>query len=91
MLPSGCIPVLSFLAGLATPDYAQLDVMGDTVNSAARTEGWAGKNTESKFAATGASVESIKDDLILGKTEKLELKGKTETFTLYEILGLKTT
>jgi class 3 adenylate cyclase len=83
----GCHSGPIFLGRLGHPEYAQMDIMGDTVNGAARTEGWAGQ-TESKLGASMTAVEGIEESLSFGKIEETQMKGKTGTYTLYEITGM---
>lgn len=78
-----------FLGRLGHPEYAQMDIMGDTVNLAARTENWSGRNTESRIAATESSVKEIEDQLTFGKVEEVEVKGMKKTIELYEVTGLQ--
>lgn len=77
-----------YLGRLGHPEYAQMDVMGDTVNLAARTEQWAGK-TESRIAATGDTMSEIEDLFTYGKIEEHPVKGITRNVKLYEITGKK--
>ena len=68
------------------PDYANRDIMGDSVNIAARVMGWIGK-TESGIAASGTVLEGITEKVDCMKNT-VELKGISEPMDLYEIHGI---
>ena len=76
-----------YIGRLGHPDYARLDVMGEVVNLAARTEQWAGK-TGSRIGATDDTVQPIADLLDIGKDEVIEPKGTKRKIRLHEILGV---
>jgi class 3 adenylate cyclase len=73
-----------FFGKIGHPDYARMDIMGDTVNLAVRTESWAGK-TQSRVAASAETVEGIGKEFEYGSIEEVEVKGRTGATTLYEI------
>jgi class 3 adenylate cyclase len=77
-----------YLGKLGHPDYAQTDIMGDTVNLASRTEAWAGK-TESRVGATESVVTGLEDYLVFGKIEEKAVKGREAICKVHEIRGLK--
>ena len=57
-----------FLGSVGHPDYAQSDIMGEVVNVAFLTMGWAQGETESGIAATDGVVDGLGDALRTGKT-----------------------
>jgi adenylate cyclase len=77
-----------FLGKLGHPDYARTDIMGETVNLAARMGGWTGK-TGSGIAATEYTVDPIRNLLEVGLSETREVKGFARPIAVYEIAGLK--
>ncbi|MFW6286509.1 MAG: helix-turn-helix domain-containing protein [Candidatus Sumerlaeota bacterium] len=56
-----CGPV--YFGTIGHPDYARADIMGQTVNSAFLTVGWALENADSGIAATRQIVDALGDDL----------------------------
>ena len=75
-----------YLGAIGHPDYARPDILGDAVNLAARTEMWAGRNTESGVAVTESVVEGLGASVEKGRPQSVELKGRDEPVTLYELL-----
>ena len=59
--------------------------MGDSVNLAARTLGWAGK-TDSGIVATDNLVKELEEPYVMSKIENVTVKGKTEPVTMYQVV-----
>jgi len=62
--------------------------IGDCVNTASRIEG-ANKQIGTRLLASQDLYERVAEFITLGKKAQIELKGKTGTFTLYEVSGLR--
>ena len=77
-----------FLGRLGHPEYANMDIMGETVNIAARVESWSGK-TDSRIAATYSVIESIRGLVKTGTEEETEVKGISKKLHFFEICGLE--
>jgi class 3 adenylate cyclase len=71
---------------LGHPDYSRPGIVGNTVNLAFRTSGWAIQNTESGIAATHSIVSPIKDSNVIGKKESVRFKGIDDSIEVYEII-----
>lgn len=67
------------------PDFARLDVIGDTVNLAVRVQSWAGSNTGSGIAATEETVSLWTDAVKIGVPCNVEIKGKSTSVKLCEV------
>jgi transcriptional regulator with XRE-family HTH domain len=74
-----------FLGSVGHPDYAHPDIMGEIVNLAFLTMGWAETNTKTHVAATKNVLSSLKD-VEIGKTESTAFKGIKSFVEVCEIL-----
>ncbi|GAB4552707.1 MAG: hypothetical protein OHK0023_21080 [Anaerolineae bacterium] len=64
----------------------EFNVLGDTVNTAARLMGKAGTN---QILVTDSVYESIKDQIECKSLGQFPLKGKSKTLTVYSLVGPK--
>jgi adenylate cyclase len=62
--------------------------IGDCVNTASRIEG-ANKQVGTRVLASQDLYERVAEFITIGKKAQLQLKGKTGTFELYEVTGLR--
>lgn len=72
---------------LGHPEYATLDIMGDYVNLAARTQAW-GSRRNADVAASRETVDPIAELLTLGDSEQVTVKGRIAESVLYEVVGV---
>ncbi|MBI3973580.1 MAG: Rieske 2Fe-2S domain-containing protein [Chloroflexi bacterium] len=75
---------------LGTLGYAEnrrLTTVGDAVNLASRIES-ANKEARTRFLISEALYVLVRDSIRTGRRAEIELKGKTGTYPLYEVLGL---
>lgn len=77
-----------FVGKIGHPDYAQMDVMGDYVNLAARTQMWT-RRSGARIGATDSTVDGMEDIVQLGLSEQQEIKGMKKTVTIYEVKGIE--
>lgn len=76
-----------YIGRLGHPDYATLDIMGDYVNLAARTQQWTGRR-EANVSASRETVDPVAEFLTLGEMEQVTVQGRIAETILYEVLGL---
>lgn len=62
--------------------------IGDAVNFASRIES-ANKEAGTRFLISDDTYHQVKDQVVIGKTTRVSVKGKTGEHTLYEVVGLK--
>jgi class 3 adenylate cyclase len=74
-----------YLGTIGHPDYASRDILGDAVNLAFRVAVWAGRNTESKVAASASVIDGAETPGEIGAPEPVELKGMEEPVTIFEV------
>ena len=80
-----------FLGSVGHPDYTRPDIMGEVVNIAFLSAGWADTHTASGIAATHAFAEEItrnaglRSKAQVGKSTDVRFKGVAERVALYEI------
>jgi adenylate cyclase len=75
------------LGNLGAPRRKRVTVIGDSVNFASRIES-ANKEAETRFLISDDTFTHVKDQVQIGKTVRLAVKGKTGEHTLYEVTGL---
>lgn len=66
----------------------RLSIIGDTVNTAARTEA-ANKDADTNMLITESAYEQIKDRVEVKDFVRVKLRGTSERVTLYEIASIK--
>ncbi|MBN1866331.1 helix-turn-helix domain-containing protein [Candidatus Sumerlaeota bacterium] len=76
-----------YLGSVGHPDYARPDIMGEVVNLAFLTLGWAEEKTESGIAATEAVTRDLEPALVTGKGTRMQFQGIKHPVRLFEILG----
>ena len=76
------------LGAVGAGDRRQLTAIGDAVNFAARIES-ANKEAGTGFLISEDMHEQVENDVIFGKHCELTIKGKTGTYSLHEVVGLK--
>jgi adenylate cyclase len=77
------------LGAVGTGDRRQLTAIGDAVNYAARIES-ANKEAETEFLISEDMLTQVRENVVLGKHCDFAIKGKTGTYSLHEVTGLKT-
>ncbi len=76
------------LGTVGTGDRRQLTAIGDAVNLASRVES-ANKEAGTDFLISESVYQQVKGRILTGKHCDYAIKGKTGTYSLHEILGLK--
>jgi len=76
-----------YMGKLGHPEHARMDIVGDSVNLAARAEGHAGSFT-SGLAATELTMEGNFEAIRTGESVMAEIKGRTSgPVRIYEVVG----
>jgi adenylate cyclase len=76
------------VVGMLGGEVSVMTAIGDVVNMASRIES-ATKQVGARMLISDATYQSAADSVQVGKKVSLQLKGKTGTHTLYEVLGRK--
>lgn len=76
------------LGAVGTGDRRQLTAIGDAVNFAARIES-ANKEAETEFLISEDMHKQVEGYVVVGKHCDYAIKGKTGTYSLHEVIGLK--
>src|SRR5439155_21339492 len=66
----------------------RVTAIGDAVNIASRVER-ANKKAKTEFLVTEAALREVRDQVHVGKSIDVNLAGKTGTYTLHEIVGIR--
>ena len=74
-----------YLGAMGHPDYARPDIMGNVVNLAFLTLGWAEANTRSGLAATAPVPEHLDDTFEVVRSEAVDFKGIESPVQVSEI------
>lgn len=77
-----------YLGTIGHPDYARLDIMGDTVNIAFMTMKWAAQNANSDITATVSVVEHLDQSAKLGSRHTVDFPDTSTPVEVYEILRI---
>jgi len=75
-----------YMGPIGHPDFARLDVIGDSVNVASRIETWAGQHTDSHMAASAETISGCPADILRGEPQEIDVKGKAVRVSVREIL-----
>ncbi len=75
------------LGNLGSFRHKRVTVIGDAVNFASRIES-ANKEAGTRFLVSDDTYEMVKDEIQIGRTIQVLVKGKTGEHTLYEVTGL---
>jgi len=76
------------LGALGYGDSQKPSTIGDSVNLASRIES-ANKEAGTRFLISQAAYEQVKDQVKVGKTVTVEVKGKSGKYPLFEVTGLQ--
>jgi adenylate cyclase len=76
------------LGTVGAGDRRQLTAIGDAVNLASRVES-ANKEAGTDFLISESAYQLVEDQVLTGKHCDYAIKGKTGTYSLHEIVGLK--
>ncbi len=76
------------LGNLGSRDLQDYTVLGDAVNLASRLEG-ANKGYGTSIAISEATYAQAKDEIIARELDLLQVKGKANAVTIYELLALR--
>ncbi|HOZ45568.1 MAG TPA: helix-turn-helix domain-containing protein, partial [Candidatus Hydrogenedentes bacterium] len=74
-----------YLGSVGHPDYARPDIMGEVVNIAFLTLGWAEANAKSGIAATEPVLEGASMDAVKGADEKAVFRGIDRPVHVFEV------
>lgn len=77
------------VGNLGAARQKRVTVIGDSVNFASRIEA-ANKEAGTRFLISDDTYEHVKDQVQIGQTICVMVKGKTGEHTLYEVTGLVT-
>ena len=66
----------------------RITAIGDAVNVASRVER-ANKKAKTEFLVTEAALREVRDQVYVGRSIDVNLPGKTGTYTLHEIVGVR--
>ena len=66
----------------------RITAIGDAVNIASRVER-ANKKAKTEFLVTEAALREVRDQVHVGRSIDVNLSGKTGTYTLHEIVGIR--
>lgn len=75
-----------YLGTLGHPDYAQLDILGEAVNTAFCTTSWLGANGKSGIVVSASVLEGLEEPVELEEIQGVKLYGIDEPVDLYEIV-----
>jgi adenylate cyclase len=75
------------VGNLGAPRHKRLMVIGDSVNFASRIES-ANKDAGTRFLISDVTYEYVKDQVEVGQTIRVMVKGKTGEHTLYEVTAV---
>jgi adenylate cyclase len=75
------------LGAVGVGERRRLTVVGDAANFASRVES-ANKDTGTEFLISQGAYDQVRDQVRVGRAFELPIKGKTGTYSLYEVLGL---
>ena len=74
-----------YLGAIGHPEYSRPDIMGDAVNIAFITLGWARQHLQSHIAATASVVTQLDQSIRIGTPQNFTFKGLAEAVNVYEI------
>jgi len=77
--------IMGNIGSATKTDYTAL---GDTVNVASRLES-ATKTTGWKIVASDSTISQTKEQVIIGRKDQINVKGRAEPIIIYELLGIK--
>ncbi len=77
----------AFVGTIGTPRKKKFDVLGDTVNTAARIEGL-NRHLETSILAGRATILAVGDRVIATSRDTVAVKGKAEPIEVFEVHGL---
>jgi len=77
------------LGTVGTGDRRQLTAIGDAVNLASRVES-ANKEAGTDFLISESAYQQVENYVVVGKQCDYAIKGKTGTYSLHEVISLKT-
>ena len=80
-----------YLGSVGHPDYARPDIMGEVVNIAFLTLGWAESDTKSGIAATEAVIDATGDEAVpIARRKKVSFRGIERAVAVCEIKSINT-
>ena len=89
-----CIEISSgdiYLGSVGHPDYGRPDIMGEVVNVAFQTMGWAEAETDSMIAATGRTTRKLRGSVQAGQTASVNFRGVASPVEVQEIIPNEST